>query len=55
MKENLYIFTFEDKQGNELESLFRFDSNIKEAKKYASKLQAESKLNDLFRIKVKRA
>ena len=48
-----FKFTFEDKKGNELTHTFIWCVNKQEAIKTAKKLQAESMLNDLHKVKPK--
>lgn len=48
-----YVLTFEDHQGNELEKKEISAFNIKDARQTRDKLKAESKINDLFKIKIK--
>jgi len=49
-----YIFSYLDKQSNVLKTEDRFFSNIKEARERAKKIQSNSMLNDLHKIKVVR-
>ena len=49
-----YSFSFEDKDGNELERKYHFFYNIRHARMFASKLLANSTMNDLDKITVKR-
>lgn len=54
MKQNPFKFTYLDKGGNELMSKIIDCFNKKEAIQLAHKLQAESSLNDLHKIKTKK-
>ena len=49
-----YSFSFEDKDGNELEKKYYLFYDIRHARMFASKLLADSRINDLYKITVKR-
>lgn len=49
-----YSFSFEDKDGNELERRYFWHYNIKKARVHASELLGNSMSNDLDKIIVKR-
>jgi hypothetical protein len=48
-----YKFTFEDKKGNELKTIEFFCISKKEAIRTAKRLESESNINDLFKVKSK--
>lgn len=54
LKEKPFTFTYLDRKGNELTSKTIDCYNKKEAINIAHKLQAESNLNDLHKIKTKK-
>jgi hypothetical protein len=49
-----YSFSFEDKEGNEIQKKHYLFYNIKEARVFASKLLGNSMIYDLHKITVKR-
>ena len=49
-----YNLIFEDRQGNELQTKVIEANNLIEAKQSANTILATTKINDLYRIRVKR-
>ena len=52
--ERSYSFSFEDRAGNELESKIKTARDIKEARHMAALEFAETRMNDLYKIRVRR-
>ena len=52
-KAKLYVFIFEDRDGNDLTKKEAQCSSLKEAKDIARAYKANSSLNDLYKIVVK--
>ena len=47
-----YKLSFQDRKQNELTTQIITANNIKEARQFAAKKMAESKINELYKIKV---
>lgn len=52
-QEKIYIFSFEDRGGNEIEEKETACHSLKEAREFAKTCKANTRLNDLHKIVVR--